>query len=63
MQFTRELNRDCEIPQNFLDLILLWWGFKTAIEVEHYIPAIDFWKRLFGGKDIKKISKGCGCHG
>ena len=63
MQFTRELDQDCEIPQNFLDLILLWYGFKAAIETEHYIVAIDFWKRLFGGKNTVKMSKGCGCHG
>ena len=63
MQSTRELNQDCEIPQNFIDLILLWWGFKAAIETEHYIPAINFWKRLFGGKNIKGTPKGCGCHG
>ena len=63
MQFTRELNQDCEIPQNFLDLILLWYGFKAAIETEHYTVAIDFWKRLFGGKNTVVTSKGCGCHG
>ena len=63
MQFTRELNQDCEIPQNFLDLILLWYGFKAAIETEHYTVAIDFWKRLFGGKNTMVTSKGCGCHG
>lgn len=63
MQFTRELNQDCEIPQNLLDLILLWYGFKAAIETEHYTVAIDFWKRLFGGKNTIVTSKGCGCHG
>lgn len=63
MQLTKELNQDCEIPQNFLDLILLWYGFKASIETEHYIVAIDFWKRLFGGKNTTVTSKGCGCHG
>ena len=63
MQFTRELNQDCEIPQNLFDLILLWYGFKAAIETEHYTVAIDFWKRLFGGKNTTVTSKGCGCHG
>ena len=63
MQLTKELSQDCEIPQNFLDLILLWYGFKASIETEHYIVAIDFWKRLFGGKNTTVTSKGCGCHG
>lgn len=63
MQFTRELNQDCEIPQNFLDLIMLWNGFKAAIETEHYIVAIDFWKRLFKSSSSVVSSKGCSCHG
>lgn len=63
MQFTRELGQDCEIPQGFLDLILLWNGFKAAIETEHYVSAIDFWKKLFKGNGIIGTSNGCGCHG
>ena len=62
MQFTKELNRECEIPSNFIDLILLWNGFKAAIETEHYVAAINFWKRLFKGRKAR-ITKGCGCHG
>lgn len=63
MQFTRGLNQDCEIPQGLLDLILLWDGFKAAIETEHYVSAIDFWKRLFKGNSTVRASNGCGCHG
>lgn len=64
MQYTRELNVDCVIPKGMLDLIMLWNGFKAAIETEHYIPAIDFWKRLFKNKNsILRTFKGCGCHG
>ena len=69
MNYTRELAQDCVIPQGFTDLILLWNAFKSAIETEHYIPAIRFWDMLFG-KEGKGIigngsinSKGCGCHG
>lgn len=63
MQYTRELNKDCSIPKGFIDLILLWNGFKAAIETEHYIPAIEFWKRLFKTGEFSITSKGCGCHG
>lgn len=69
MNYTRELAQDCVVPQGFTDLILLWNAFKSAIETEHYIPAIRFWDMLFG-KEGKGIigngsinSKGCGCHG
>ena len=64
MQYTRELNRDCEIPKGMIDMMMLYNGFKAAVETEHYIPAIDFWKRLFldGGQPMN-LTKPCGCHG
>lgn len=63
MQFTKELNDTCKISKGFLDFILLWNGFKAAIETEHYIQAIDFWKRLFSKKYGIGTTKPCGCHG
>lgn len=65
MQYTRELADNCEIPKDFIDMILLWNGFKAAVDTEHYIPAIDFWKKMFGERGIGKTNayrtKGCGC--
>lgn len=66
MQFTKDLNKDCNIPKGFIDLILLWNGFKAAIETEHYIPAIDFWRKMFDRQyspSTGNITKDCGCHG
>lgn len=66
MQYTRTLADTCVIPKDFIDLILLWNGFKAAIETEHYLPAIDFWKRMFDRKHgLSGFSKTkpCGCHG
>jgi hypothetical protein len=66
MQFTKELADNCTVSKGFIDMILLWNGFKAAIETEHYIPAIDFWKKLFfghHGMSGLSNSKPCGCHG
>ncbi len=66
MQFTRELNQQCEIPKGMIDLMMLWNGFKAAVETEHYLPAIDFWKRIFSNQyqfTGKSSTKPCGCHG
>lgn len=75
MGFTKDLLKDCTIPQGFTDFILLWNAFKASIETEHYIPAIKFYNMLFG-KDADgnpygpygsgstgNIIKPCGCHG
>ena len=65
MQQTRQLADTCKVAKGFIDLILLWNGFKAAIETEHYIPAIDFWRKMFDKRYNAAISKAkpCGCHG
>lgn len=66
MQLTKQLADECKVSRDFIDLILLWNGFKAAIETEHYITAIDFWKKLFfGHHGMSGVSnyKPCGCHG
>lgn len=64
MQLTKELNRNCQIPKEFIDMILLWQGFKAAVETEHYIVAIDFWNRLFGKNNVlSALNHKCGCNG
>ena len=65
--YTNELIQDCQVPQGFTDFILLWNAFNSAIETEHYIPAIKYWNMLFdstidsGGYIGNKGN--CGCHG
>ena len=65
MGFTKELTQDCNVPIGFADFILQWNAFKAAIETEHYVPAINFWNRLF--KEDRYMAshttKPCGCHG
>ena len=66
MQFTKELADSCAVSKGFIDMILLWNGFKAAVDTEHYLPAIDFWKKMFyGHHGINGLSssKPCGCHG
>lgn len=63
MQYTRQLADSCEIPKNFIDMILLWNGFRAAIETEHYLVAIDFWKKLFASDSVFTVIKSCGCYG
>lgn len=66
MDYTKELVADCSIPTEFTDFILLWNAFKAAIETEHYIAAIKFYKKLFGvvrSGYSNNIIKTCGCNG
>lgn len=64
MGYTRELSDSCNIPSNFIDFILNTDALKISLETEHYIPAINFWKRLLGMKgSVTSTTKPCGCHG
>ena len=62
MQLTREINYNCSVPKSFIDLMLLWNGFKAAVETEHYVVAIDYWKKIFVPGSVITHSK-CGCNG
>lgn len=68
MGYTRELSDDCQMPKGFIDFILNYDALKLAIETDHWIPAIGFWKGLtqslyfeHGGNG--GVTKPCGCHG
>jgi len=65
MGYTRELANSCEIPSNFMDFILNFNAFKAAVETDHYIDAIGFYKQMFDmvGSNGVTTYKPCGCHG
>lgn len=66
MDYTKELVADCSIPSAFIDFILLWNAFKSAIETEHYIPAIKFFNMMLEevGKSCQsRTIKTCRCNG
>ena len=65
MGFTKDLADDCQVPVGFADFILQWNAFKAAIETEHYIPAIKFWKMMFFDANSSSgiTTKPCRCHG
>ena len=66
MGYTKGLADTCSIPDAFIDFILTLQAFKTSVETEHFVPAIGFWKQLFGGRNTGSTTvrtKPCGCHG
>lgn len=63
MGYTRELADNCEVPQNYMNFIMQVDALKIALETEHFVPAIGYWKRLTGTQASQSNSKPCGCHG
>ena len=65
LNYTKQLQEECDVPQEFVDFILNYNALKLAIETEHFIPAIQFWKYLSGinGSNSYKLTKPCRCNG
>lgn len=66
MNYTKELINDCQVPQDFINYMLTYDALKLAIETDHYVPAIQFWKNLTQGSYFGNSgysTKPCGCHG
>lgn len=74
MAYTKEITRECNVSQGFVDFILLWNAFKASVETEHYISAIKFYNMLFGigdngvaygpyGTTTSYTPTTCTCHG
>lgn len=66
MDYTRELIQDCVVPRDFIDFILRWNAFKSSVETEHWIQALNFYKLLFdegGSFNGFTGTRKCGCHG
>ena len=67
MNYTRELGESCEVPRNFIDFILNYEALKMAIETEHYVPAIEWWRWMMNNASGKTTGctnyRPCGCHG
>lgn len=58
MNYTKQLVGNCTVPQGFTDFILLWNAFRSAVETEHFIPAIKFYNMLFGIGDERVTRDG-----
>lgn len=66
MNYTKSLASDCNIPADFIDLILRKTALDSALKTEHFLPAIKFWKMLFGedGQAFgNTTTRKCNCHG
>lgn len=62
--FTKELNKCCEIPKEFISFILLLNAFDLNIKTGQYLNAIKIWKRLSSITTLGYSGPTkCNCHG
>ena len=65
MHFIHDLERNCEIPKEYIDNFLRQQRLKYEIEAGHYALAAMTWRHFIKGRLEDSIvhNKGCGCHG
>lgn len=64
MQSIKDLEHNCEIPKNFIDIMLKFKAFEIAINTGNYNQAIIYYNRYI--KNIESVitkSNKCNCYG
>lgn len=63
MKYIKELNKLCDTPRGFIDMILRFNAFKISLRTGNYFTAIKYWKYFFKDKVHLPSIKHCGCNG
>lgn len=62
IRYIRELNCDCDIPRDFINMILRYKAIELCIRTGNYVQAIKYWKKFLLGVNSVTSYK-CGCNG
>lgn len=64
MNSIKELEKNCEVPKNFINSILRFKAFELAIDTEHYNQAIIYYTKFIKNINLNTvISNKCNCYG
>lgn len=61
MNYFKELSKNCEVPQNFIDYLLKIKGVELGIQTGNYADAISLYKKHLKGDIVININGGCHC--
>lgn len=60
MKYLRQVESECVIPKEFIDLVLKQKAFELALYTKNYIQAIKYWNKFFKNQSIINTYD-CGC--
>ena len=64
MNSIKELEKNCEVPKNFINSILRFKAFELAIDTEHYNQAIIYYNKFIKNINLNTVtSNKCNCYG
>lgn len=61
--YLKEVQKDCDVPVNFINHFLRFQALDYAIKTGHYIEAIKIWKKFFMKFPKTVLFSNCGCNG
>ena len=63
MLYIKQIERNCDIPKDFIDMILKLRSIELCIKTGNYIQAIKYWNKFFLNLDCDSLSYNCNCYG
>lgn len=61
--YIKQVECSCEIPKNFIDLILRFKAIELCVRTGNYPQAIKYWKKFFMKGSCSLIDSNCNCYG
>ena len=62
MQYVKQIENTCEIPQPFVNLILQYKAIQYSINSGHFTQAIKYYNKFYKNLEVS-TTKTCGCNG
>lgn len=62
MKHIKEVEKNCQVPQGLIDIILRFKALDTSVDAGHYIQAIKYFNKWFKTDYTSNITTNCGCH-
>lgn len=59
MSYLRQVEETCEIPKDFIDLMLKFKAFNLALDTENYPTAIKYWDKFFKERQANRVVNKC----
>lgn len=62
IQYVKEVEKECELPKDFINMILQFKAIQYSINSGHFTQAIKYYNKFYKTLSVG-TAKPCGCHG
>ena len=62
MQYVKQVENSCELPRDFINMILQFKAIEYSINSGHFTQAIKYYNKFYKNFSAGVVDS-CGCHG